>query len=182
MTREAKRNSRRFAGRLGSASLAVAAFLLGCSLVWLTAVAFGSQCTTVYCYGNDNDNTIDASGLDNFIYGYGGADDLLGRGGVDEIVGGGGDDYPLAGDGWDYDLYGNNGYDKVDGEGGNDDMAGGDNNDQFEGQQGDDLLVASDDCNGGDVLFPRAGIDECWANPADAVYTECEKGRLNYQC
>lgn len=97
--------------------------------------------------GNNGNNTINGSNVDDTIYGLGGNDHLNGRGGNDTIYGGTGDD----------DIEGNDGNDTLYGEDGNDDISGGNGNDVLNGGAGADELFG--DAND-DTLYGGTGDDE----------------------
>ncbi|OHX35831.1 hypothetical protein BJL95_22590 [Methylomonas sp. LWB] len=120
------------------------------------------------------DDTIDAKG---------GNDNVWGEGGADTIYGGEGNDY-LEGDATgiaapyqgDDELYGEAGADQLIGDGGNDTLdggldndtlAGGDGHDRLMGGEGDDVLQGDD---GNDTLDGGAGIDRLEGGLGDDTY------------
>ncbi len=86
----------------------------------------------MYVYGDDNNNTLRGSELeDDTLYGYGGHDHLYGLGGDDTLDGGDGNDR----------LYGGRGYDRLYAGAGNDILEGGRGNDVLSGGNGNDTYV-----------------------------------------
>jgi len=89
--------------------------------------------------GDEADNTIDGTGLNDHIAGGLGADNLSGLGGNDVLFGEEGNDSIAGGLGDDV-IYGDEGVDNLTGGAGNDVLNGGIGDDQLTGDDGNDIL------------------------------------------
>ena len=106
-------------------------------------------------FGNNRDNDLIGTALDDLLIGFGGADRLRGGAGNDQLRGGTGNDR-LAGDAGNDQLEGDAGNDQLTGGTGNDRLLGGTGNDRLAGDDGNDVLAGGD---GDDTLAGGAGSD-----------------------
>jgi len=115
-------------------------------------------------FGNNGNNNITGTALDDNIFAFAGNDVLRGEDGDDNILAGSGDDElygdrgkdNLFGEAGDDMIYGGRGADDLDGGAGNDRIYGENGSDNLFGQVGDDYL---DGGNGDDFLYGMDGED-----------------------
>ena len=119
-----------------------------------------------YKRGNNGDDDLLGTILDDIIKGRGGNDTLTGLDGNDYIRGDDGNDEIFGGNGEDQ-LFGNNGDDIINGDDGDDFLDGGDGEDSLEGGNGNDTLQGGSNTRdpitreyiGGDTLVGGSGDD-----------------------
>lgn len=109
----------------------------------------------VFRRGDNGNNVLNGTTIDDILYGEGGNDTLNGLGGNDLLWGGGGSDILEGGDG-DDQLVGDRTDTTTTIPGGADTLRGGDGNDFLDGQVGTDSLVGED---GNDELYGGSGFD-----------------------
>jgi hypothetical protein len=98
-------------------------------------------------FGTPDDDTLNDTNHNDFLFGFGGNDLIFAFGGNDTAFGGRGDDL----------IFGGDGKDSLFGEKGNDGISGGDGNDHLSGGDGNDFLVGG---AGHDDLFGGRGSDK----------------------
>ena len=117
--------------------------------------------------GDDGNNILTGTNLNDQIFSFGGNDRLSGLNGLDLLEGGIGNDLLFGGNDDDW-LFGGVGNDALSGDSGHDELIGGDGTDILRGGSGDDLL------NGGmgdDILFLGSGADTVVLAPGNGTDT-----------